>query len=198
MTIVIPEGFANCTMITTVAGRTRPLTTSIGVLPQPGFPKDATEIADSVYAVCTGSGKPWDNGRMIDDFTFQGVSVTQTVGGLPVIGQHIEPSVGTAVSASMPVNCSVLVKKNTALGGRKNRGRCYVGPFNLGEGTVDQIGIIDPSQVTTLGLEWDDFLIGIHDQDLLAILFHSDATTPTEITSFSVESQIATQRRRLR
>jgi hypothetical protein len=135
---------------------------------------------------------------MSTQYTFEGVSVTKTVSGLPVLGQHLVAHPGTATLPPCPSNTSLLIKKQTTLGGRKGRGRMFVPPFGVQEVEVDASGFIGS---TILGINqgyWSSFLTDLGSDDLDPYLFHSDATAPSLITGLSIESQVATQRRRMR
>lgn len=106
---------------------------------------------------------------------------------------------GGSASAPLPQNCAVLVRKNSGVGGRANRGRLYVpGPA---EGTISSTGVIDATPLAAWQTAFNNFLLGFPIDPLVgdAVIFHSDvALPPTVITDFRVDSVIATQRRRLR
>jgi hypothetical protein len=106
---------------------------------------------------------------------------------------------GTQAFSTVPINTAILVRKQTALGGRKGRGRMYTcGQLFVGD--VGGAGIIASSHVSDLDTAWFSILGGL--QSVVGVtdvvLLHSDSTAPTPITGFSVQSKAATQRRRLR
>jgi hypothetical protein len=89
-----------------------------------------------------------------------------------------------------------LIHKKTALAGRKNRGRMYIP--DMEESQVNNNGLLNGSAVALLqdiadawfGLTGADALIGAPQ------VLHEDASAPTEITAMTVETTVATQRRR--
>jgi hypothetical protein len=115
---------------------------------------------------------------------------------------------GSAIT-TLPPNCAMLVKKTTSLGGRHNRGRCYI-PFILSEGNVSENGTLSGALITGIQPSLDTFLAqlgtdstGMHIENRV---FDTSGPKPfvTErnisvaaVTGFKVETLIATQRRRL-
>jgi hypothetical protein len=192
----IPEGYTNCRFIFTVTGVTDPMGMSLGVQGLPG--RTALEIAGSMYDL-------WEDvflatsASMLTGWTFVGVSATQTLAGVPVVREKIAPIDGTGPDKGLIVNSALLVRKNTAAGGRKNRGRMYVPPFNVEEDSVTVSGSFDSGFVTAQTGGWNALHIALVDDDIPPWLFHSDpADEPTPITSFTAQSVAATQRRRMR
>lgn len=105
------------------------------------------------------------------------------LGGLSS-GEGISPQVAT------------LVKKSTALGGRKGRGRMYI------PGTPESVdavgGSLDSGFVTAVNTCLNDFLDNMAGVSVPLVLLHGDNTTPTPLVSFACQSLVATQRRRIR
>ena len=105
---------------------------------------------------------------------------------------------GTGTQTDTPQIC-VLVRKNTALGGRAGRGRLYLpGPSAQ---AIDPGGVLVGSFITNLQAAFDTFFDELEATNLPPYLLHgagSPISTPTPITGFSVQSVIATQRRRVR
>jgi hypothetical protein len=106
---------------------------------------------------------------------------------------------GTGGSNGISSNVSYLVRKVTALGGRAGRGRMYLpGPT---EADVNEAGAILGARVTSLQAALNDFLTQMVADGDGPVLLHgvgSPISTPTPITSFSLDTRAATQRRRLR
>jgi len=109
---------------------------------------------------------------------------------------------GTDGGALLPPNCAVLVRKLTAHGGRKGRGRAYLPGISDISGSLDSSGTFSTAEATVI----DTAMAGL-DADLVAdttfgpvqtVLLHSDSTTPYFISSWVTSNKIATQRRRLR
>lgn len=158
----------------------------------------AETIADEVYSafVTTFVSSP---AAIITGWTFEGVSVTRTTGGDPVNWEVLVPIVGTGGGESLTVNTAILVRKNTASGGRKQRGRMFVPPFNTNEGDVTAAGFLDGTYLASQNDGWADFLTSLAADDVFPWLLHTDpADAPTPITSLLVQPQVATQRRRMR
>lgn len=91
---------------------------------------------------------------------------------------------------------SMLIRKSTALGGRKNRGRVYIPA--IPEEFIDVGGVLDTTVVSTFQGVWDAWAADLAVGGLEACVEHSDGSTPTPITAFTVMGVVATQRRRQR
>ena len=120
-----------------------------------------------------------------------------TVRSATAEGIHVSSTAGTASGAPLAVNGSLLVKKGTALLGRHNRGRMYI-PGILDESGVDARGFINSSDVPSFQTKVDNFRTAYEDGSLVSVIIHANGSTPTTITRLVVESQIGTQRRRMR
>jgi hypothetical protein len=106
---------------------------------------------------------------------------------------------GSIVSSTVTPNVAVLVRKNTVLGGRRNRGRFYWP--GLRETDVDEAGFVLTTRRTDLQADFDAFLSGLTLADITPVVLHGEAQgelAPVPIASFSVDPRVATQRRRLR
>lgn len=107
---------------------------------------------------------------------------------------------GSYAQPALPPNVSVLVRKFTAVGGRKGRGRMFFPAFV--EGQVTEGGVIAPAEMTPLQTRFAAFRTGMRTAGIPPFLLHSGtggfADLPNEITGFTVENKVATQRRRLR
>lgn len=103
---------------------------------------------------------------------------------------------GSDLSAQASPNVAYLVRKTTALGGRKNRGRFFLP--GVDESEVDQGGNVSPTKLENLNLALSDAFTRMIAEDTPPMLLHNDATAPTAITVFSIDSKVATIRRRLR
>lgn len=102
--------------------------------------------------------------------------------------------VGTSV---VPPNWSVLISKQTASGGRKNKGRMFVP--GLAEGSVDNAGVINSAVLPDWQAACDAFFDGMVAADMTLVLLHNHPDdTPTFLTGLQVQSTGATQRRRMR
>lgn len=128
--------------------------------------------------------------------------VTLLVGqdtGPPVSFDGSTSDSGGVTAASQPANCALLVKKVTAAGGRKNRGRWYF-PWCLADSEVDELGFIDVTVRNAIAGLFDDAfdLMATQTPPVVPVILHATSVPdPTPLTAFVVETQIATQRRRL-
>jgi hypothetical protein len=122
---------------------------------------------------------------------------------------------GTQDFADPPPNVAVLVQKSTSAKGRRGRGRTFLYGVT-GEGDVDTAGNLASGRRNAIQSGWDFFIDGILDgyaaQDLREVILQSTTPTgpgapvnptppldpPPIVTSRTVASKVATQRRRLR
>lgn len=159
---------------------------------------DPGDVAEILYTEYEDAFIPAAESFLLG-WTFQGVSVTKGPDATPVIGERLVPKSGSSSAKGHTCNSALLVRKNTAGGGRKNRGRMFVVPFDLEEEIVDIAGQILPAEVANYQIQWNAFQLGIETAGVFPWLLHSDsADAPTPITSFSVQTLLATQRRRMR
>ncbi len=140
-------------------------------------------------------------------YTFLGVDVTLgPVPGDGPTGGAIANTVGTSTAPVLPSNCSLLVAKITALGGRKFRGRFYMPAGFLAEVNVGHDGAIVSATLTGFQGYMDAFVAALVAKPSIVgpVLLHGETTPPstvpgpTAITKLLVRSTIATQRRRMR
>ena len=94
-------------------------------------------------------------------------------------------------------NTSLLVKKSTAVGGRRGRGRIYWP--GIEEGVIDAFGNIDPTAQSTFQGLFDGFRTALSSGDVPMVVLHADTGfTPHLVEDLIVQNVAATQRRRLR
>ncbi|HKZ21565.1 MAG TPA: hypothetical protein VJQ57_15850 [Acidimicrobiia bacterium] len=110
------------------------------------------------------------------------------------------PVGGTRNDTADPPNTSVLVKKVTALVGRKHQGRMYL-PAPRADGTNDG-GLLTAAEAGIFQTAVDDWLGVIQSAayfgaPVILHQFEADGD-PTVIEAFVVQPRVATQRRRLR
>jgi len=105
---------------------------------------------------------------------------------------------GTA-GVGMAPNTAILVQKVTDAGGRAGRGRLYW-PAAV-ETDINSAGTYAATPLGVLQTAFNTFRTQLIASDLSPILLHGENSpleSPTLITSFTVSSTVATQRRRLR
>jgi hypothetical protein len=129
-----------------------------------------------------------------------GLQVAKGTATGDLLGQHLGSFPGTLSDNVIPSNCAMIVTKNTALGGRRYRGRMFFPPIILNEGAVDPAGNINSSPLASIQGNFDAWFDALIAGDWGPALFHqgAGAPAPTGITSFTVESLCGTQRRRMR
>lgn len=103
---------------------------------------------------------------------------------------------GTDTSQALPGNTALLVRKNTAVGGRRGRGRMYIPGITEAESPGG--GTVLSTFVTGMQTACATFLGHLSSASLPMVLLHSDATAPTLVTSLTVESVFGSQRDRMR
>ena len=130
---------------------------------------------------------------MRQDLTRYGVEETRTPAD---VDRVLAPENGTVSGDPMTPQVAYLVKKLTALGGRRNRGRFYLP--GVVESKVDGAGNVLGAFQTTIQTSMDDFMTDTGAADIGVVILHSDGGTPTDVTSLQVEPKVATQRRRLK
>jgi len=113
---------------------------------------------------------------------------------------HVEATAGGGFAAALPSNCAYLVRKNTAAAGRGKSGRMYV-PGAL-EAQVTPAGIVDPAELASWNGAHLTAFYSAFTSDVGDPVVNHQAGSPlgstSTVTSFTMDSKIATQRRRLR
>ena len=197
MTLVIPEGFGNATFEFTCSEALGTFSTSIGFIPDGLFVGTEQDMCDAIADAFTATGRPFHADAILVHWSCARLNCVVTTGGEPVLATTELGIGGTSAHDGLVVNASMLVKKLTSLGGRKGRGRMYLPPAFFGEEQTDMGGLIDPTTRSNIQGFYDSARASLGSAEIIPKLLHSDSTTPTTINSFSVESRIATQRRRL-
>jgi len=198
MTVNIPLGFAQGIFVFTLSGKQEPMAVTMGW----DLTESVTSVdadAQAIYNQLTSANRPFAAGSMNSSYQFEGVELQKATATGPIVGSHRSPVVGLGTNQLLPPNCAVLVKKNTARGGRKGRGRMFVPMAVIGEGFVDQLGTLTAANVIQQQNAWQAFLGATASMLQKPVLFHADPLIdPDPITSFTVTNLISTQRRRLR
>lgn len=114
----------------------------------------------------------------------------------------ITPVVGTGSANCLPQNSAYLLKKQSALGGRKNRGRMYLPcppESNIGDAGTVNTSIITAINAAAVGLTVGGAIVNAFDFLGGPVILHEAAIDdPTPVTDLVTDRYIATQRRRLR
>lgn len=117
---------------------------------------------------------------------------------------------GGIAAAFPPAVVSLLVKKNSAFAGKKNRGRMYI-PFAVAEPDVGPDGLIGGAVLATLQTHFNSLLsdnVAVAIQPVISNKtlvtdpvtgkkYVTAVTAGPNVTSFQCETHVATQRRRM-
>lgn len=203
MALIIPPGYLQAVYEFQMTGDPESMVVTCGHEIDSASGANAADAADDLFLSFNA-----------EIFQSLGHNVYSFVGVTAYIGQDgptlVVPSTqaattGPATSVSLPQNSSWLIRKRTDLGGRRGRGRMYLP--GIAESNVDHAGNINAGNVTFAQAAfdgWYDFLTGGVGARLYppVVLHRSEGAgvepAPTPVTMFTVESKIATQRRRLR
>lgn len=202
MALVIPVGFCEAAMELRNSGDPDPWYVTWGM--------DVSDAGGDYNAVGAAAIAAWQ-----DSFGPSLRTTTTTMGVRLTIGQDGTDNLivfvpdgtnGTSTDDKLPQNCALLVSKNSALGGRKNRGRFFI-PGILAESSVNDVGVIGSGTVTSFQGFADNMLTDLTagvggNPSVPMYILHNDTgpstIAPTAVSSLSVSATISTQRRRLR
>lgn len=196
MALLIPPGFAQLVLRWQLAGDPEPMVSTLGYdVSGLGGAYDAflTSI-NNQYPISFGAG------ARLSVYTFIGsILYVGQDGSPPAVYERPAAEAGSSGSQAPPSNCATLVRKNTALGGRRGRGRMFLPPFNLAETSVDANGNLDGAYVSGTNSNLASWLV----TGRSPVLLHnsegvSPPPAPTPITTLVVQTKIATQRTRMR
>ena len=206
MPLVIPPGFAHVAVEHRADGDPDPWYCTFGIDTSDAgaaYPDIALKIINA-WAVS------WEN--IIGTFvTFSGVQLTVGQDGAEELRLYFpfDTFEGLNTSQKLPQNCAMLIKKQTLLGGRRNRGRMFI-PGAVDEDQVSNTGVINSPKVTEWGNAAQLFVDNLADPAYLfgaqaaipMVLLHSTGNTPTgdptPVAFATCDNVISTQRRRLR
>jgi hypothetical protein len=198
--MAVPDTFYELTLVWQAITSIREYTSSFGAADLSVSPRTATQMASDVYDDLTAGGAPCAAGSMMDDYRFLGVHCALGTPTGDILGQRLATITGSVSDACPPSNCALLVNKSTALGGRRYRGRMFVPVAQINEGAVDSVGVVSGSTLTAAATAWNTAYTNLVADDVIPHLFHQGggAPVPTVVTAFTVQTQLATQRRRMR
>lgn len=184
----------NITFVISRTGDLQPFTTSIGALGNSSF--DQADTDTFLQSMGTAA---LPNLSSAENLVQTVLMYNDGAGQLEYIHNDGRQGTGTTAASLVPQNCAILIQKRTALPGKHGRGRMYWP--SLGEIDVDGVGAINPTakaRIQTMLTAWNNAVATATSFDSFAVL-HTISTPPaTKITSLTVDSVMATQRRRLR
>ena len=200
MPVVIPPGFGEASFIFTGDVGTAPYVTTLGVsLADAGgdFVAAANGLMQSynqAFGGSTSESLSLDRVILAVGQDGAGGSVESTVG--PYQGQ------GTGDFA--PTAMSTIMRKETAVLGRKGRGRMFM-PGSVFENNVNEAGALPPGAIADFSSRGDDFFTALTSGvpagvgvPTPPVLLHSSALLPTPITGFSPARLVGWIRGRVR
>jgi hypothetical protein len=202
--VEIPIGYGQLSFKWALTGDPQPMISTMGFgvrnnpTPSQQLLNDAAGQLESSFRARLGFATA---ASIIAGWTYHGADFLLRPDAGDAIAGHVGPSVtGTATGETLPVNTAILVKKRTALGGRKHRGRMYIPMARVTENTVSKLGVIDSTEHTSLQTAFNNWLADNQAVDgAEMVILHSDETlVPTPINALQVDNTVASQRRRLR
>lgn len=195
MSARIPPGFAEAWMQFNVTGDPENMYTALGLDLAVGV--TATQAAaDAILAAMQGA---IDN-AVGNDYTIgPGHVIFGQDGGDIRIDGSTAPVAGLGVGPSLPNNCAWLLRKLTASGGRRGRGRMYIpGCIESGVGASGGVGGAAFTVLQAVGTNLISALEALAEVEDVVLLHDTAPFDPTDITAIEPSTKIATQRRRLR
>lgn len=200
----IPTGYGSAAFIFSGTFGTPAFVTTIGVALRQGGPTAIQAQAnDMVNAFTFGLFT-----SMAASIRFEEVVITANYQG-DVGGIHSTqtPFTGQRAGQVSPMSNSALVTKNTAVIGRRGRGRMFF-PGLLIREDVDPGGFIVQARRDALETALDKFFTALvtgetnstypMDGPMVPVLLHSGGGTPSLISSLTLQPKIGTQRMRIR
>lgn len=108
---------------------------------------------------------------------------------------------GGRTGTSLASNTAVLVRKNTSRIGRPGRGKMFL-PWMTGQAGIDEVGVLTTPTLTAMNAAADAWLTAIQTAEMQMVILHDEnvpgTTTPSLVTSLTVDPTAGTQRRRMR
>lgn len=194
-TTVIPPGFAQVAIETRHQSYIRPAVNVFGIaMPSgSGAARPAlVKVADAWFANMLAR---FDNETR---FYSARIAVGQD-GGPPVTAEVFPDTAGARAISSLPPAMALRVRFGTSLGGRRGRGSMFL-CWALAEGTVNEVGNINPAEVTGWEAVINSFRDELEAEDVPMHLLHSTGLTepppPTPIEVSGVDPVISNQVRR--
>lgn len=196
MGVQIPVGFGQMNLLWQIGGAIEPFQVTIGY--DGDVAEDPNVDADEINTIMIASGRPAKNSEFSNAYTWVGVNVTRMTSTGPITGSKGTSVPGTKSAPPVPPNTAILMRKATARGGRMGRGRCFLPPIWTDESNVSAQGTITAFDLAGIQALWDSAYTALSGSDCPPVLLHADGSTPDPITSFQLQTTVATQRRRLR
>jgi hypothetical protein len=189
--MIIPVGYASVSVPLTHPSINRQAFITFGVQNAGTF-ADPNVVAQAVQDAIVGTiQNRFDTELLIGPTEAQ---VNVSAGPLP--GIATDTTNGTSVADTPPPNVAILCRKHTLTPGRTGRGRFYL-PWACDQTGISQGGQLEAAVVTATQDRLTEFLAALDENQVPMVVLHNGSGAPSEVTSFSVDTLVATQRRRL-
>lgn len=193
--IEIPAGYGLCTVLLSITGRTKFYSVAFGY--NAGAAVEDNNTGALLSALQDGTGL-FAHARMSTQYAVEGIRTRQQSDTDEFSYDDLTRTQGTQSLLPPPANTCVLVRKNSVLSGKKNRGRFYLPPFNITQTDVDVNGDIATAALAEPQTGANTTLAALATADLPMVILHHGTGVPTPVASLTVEGTVATQRRRIR
>lgn len=198
MSYIIPPGFANLALKHRITGDPEEMVCNLGV-DLSSFTGSGQDVANEAY----GAWAEAMEASLPNTASFSGVTAyIGQDGSDPLVFESGGADVpGTSSGSSIPPNVAVIIRKSTELGGRAGRGRMFFP--GVSEGLITPAGVLDGTLVDQIQGDIEDFVVNLGtlpSGELGPVLLHTSGSVipPTPIVSFTVDTLVGSQRRRLR
>ena len=202
MAVVIPADYAQATLNFQHDDSTRTMSVVLGLSADGA---DAADVYETVSTAWVAELAPHTDSNVI--LATVGVRVGPSTGPAPGLSvEFASGAAGTDSGTYPPPNTALLVRKYSTVGGRANRRRNYW-PSMVETTELDEVGVIASLTRTSLQTAFVDFFgllasgNGATTALCPAVILHdesSPADDPRLVSAVSVDTMVATQRRRLR
>jgi len=197
MARIIPPGYAECSIEHWLTGYLRPAVTTMGVSIT-GTESGGDNVADHFHQAFITAFLD----RVDANVTLRSAkAVIGQDGGDPIVQESSRSNSGNSTRDSTAPALALMLTKQTALGGRANRGRMYF-PWAVSDTGVGENGAVQGSTLDNWQASCDEFLEQLTLSvpgpliDGAVILHSSPSLAPTPITGMVPNPAIRTQRRR--
>lgn len=198
MGVHIPTGYGQVTFVFQPVGSTQNVVITHGFKDNGASPDPAAAATDWGTDF-TAAGRPFETSNIGTQWVFVRVDATIQTSTGPLIGTWPRGVTGTLAIEALPTNCAFLVAKATPRGGRRGRGRMFVPPFSVAEGNIGPTGTIASASLTAQQSKWNSALLANVAGDYPSYLLHDTSEiAPDVISTWTMNTRIATQRTRLR
>ena len=163
-----------------------------------GVQNDATDAPDVIGTFVAGLVTDDLGTRIPEDVTLESILVKNGPNSTGAFALTSVAFPGEGSGGDVNPNQAILIRKNTALGGRAGRGRMY---WPVAEDQVITGGTLNssPDQVAAMDAAMADLLPHLEAGDHRMMLLHvGSLPVATPVVSLSTQGTTATQRRRLR